>query len=600
MASKLMSTGLVPDSDLEDTDIYGNVPLFAFADEDEGGDEDSSNGAADIGARGGDEDEEAPPLIEPSTRNVWVPKGDERNDDPSAFDALTSYGGGGASPGEAQRLIDYMRPLTAEEEELNEDPMFSDLTFADDAASVDNLLKHSKGSGKAMTKFMQDQIYGDDLSDEEKAERQGTESFVPAGFSVITNQSLVDPMKAQYEIVEWVDEPPVEDVTNQALVDVRKAKFSVISGLSKSLVKEHASWLEEQDRKAGIKLRPHDFYVNVSKLWAKDKLKKAALPTSLNGDFSGSLGAFVGAALAVNHYTKDKRLVDDSMGWGWNPIKALKSVAKKGYSLTKRSITDPLKYGYKLTKKGVQLTKKGIEKSLSLAQRAALAPIKLIIGRFGNKIIGRRASFYAKQAGKTAPSPDMVKKANDWSKNYVRKHLPGIGRIVASLMGGDGPGSYTVDLSFGEIDRQVASAMGADTFEALGNDVMGLGLGDIGHLIGMGVTGITGALNNLMRGLFGMGSGGQPAPIDQPDDGSMPADESYQDPGAQDPGYGDPGASADPGYSDPGYADPGYADPGDDSQGWGRTITLEEMNHLSAKARTKVQNALRQGRIRLV
>lgn len=596
MSSELMSTGLVPDSDLEDTDNYGNVWLRSFVDEDESDENDASEGEAQVGAKGkDDEEEEAPPLVAPSTRQIMVEPGDDQDDDPAAYEALTSYDGGGLSPGEAQRLIDYMRPLSEEEEEMADNPMFNDLTIVDDAANTDDMLKHVKGTSRAMTKYMQDESYGDMGSEEELAELN--DSFVPRSLPSGTNQALFNPRTAKYEIVAFVDEPKISDVTNQALGDVRKAKYTILSGLSKTLVEEHAAWLEEQDRKVGIKLRPHSYYVDVSKLWAKDKLKRAALPTSMNGDFSGSLGAFVGTAHELIRQTADKRLRNDSLGWSWNPIKQAKSWAKTSYNITKRSITDPLKYGYKFTKKGIQLTKKGLYAGLSLAQRAALAPIKAVIQRFTNKIVNKRAGYYAKQAGVKTPTPAMRKQAHAWSKSYVRKHLPGYGRIISSLMGDDGPGSYYVDLSLGEIDHAIATSMGADITLVLGNDIMGFGIGDIGRLIGLGVTGIFGMLNSLMRGLFGVKGGGK-APVDQPDgspEGASPE-------AAEDPGAGDPGEGAE-------AAAPDEAAPEDAAQGWDRsqsksqirkTITLEQISGLPNWQRAKVQQALRQGRIRLV
>lgn len=575
MTSKIMSTGLVPDSELEDTDIYGNVPLVSYEDNADEEDADVILGAA---TRDEDDEEEEQPLIEPSFREVLVSPGNLRNDDPAAFAALTEHDGGDElSPGEAARLIDYMRPLSVEEEKLADDPMYNDLTMVDDAASIDDLMRHAKGSNKAMTNFMQDEIYGEETSGEEMADRLDTDRFIPSRLPTVTNQSLVN---------------------------ARKAKYVIIAGLSRTLVDEHAAWLAEQDRKAGIKVRPHDYYLNVSKLWAKDKLKKAALPTSLKDDFSGSVPAFVGAASELLVQTKDKRHRDDSMGWGFNPFSAVKSIAKKSYSLTKRSITDPLKYGYKYgkrgitdplkygyrgLKKGAQLAKKGIEAGLSLAQRAALAPIKAIIGRFRGKMVNQRAAYYAKQAGVATPTPAMNAKALAWSKDFVRKNNSQYGGTIASLMGGsDGPGSYNVDLSL-----------------SLGDD-MGAGIGDIARLIVVGPITIASILLDLLKKAVGMGGGGGQAPANQPDDPSMQDDGSA----SPDDGSADPGASPDAG--DPGTADPGDY-PDDGSQGWvqsrgrgrknsqiRRTVTLEQMTRMSAPARAKIQQALRQGRIRLV
>jgi hypothetical protein len=556
MANQIRSTGLVPDEELEDTDKYGNVPLFAYVDESED----------DSGA-----EEEAPePLIEASTRDVLVdPNDDLEDDDEDAYNALTSYDGGGLSPGEAEAVIDYMRPLTPEEEELAQDPMFRDLQWIDDAAHTDDLLAKTKGT-RAISDFMRDASYGDDMNNEERAERHDSDhsgAWVPKNLPKVNNQSLVAPKASRYALF------------------AKRAKYAVVSGLGRTLVKEHADWLEDQDRARNIPVRPKSFYLNVSKLWAKDRLAKASLPATSSGDFSGSVGAFVGAAEEVLNLTQHVRKPSTGLsGWGFNPISAVRSVARKTYATTKKVVKktavsplsmavkvakkttiDPLKYGYKVTKKS-------IEWGLSQAQKLALAPLKLIIKRFSNKIVSRRANFLAKQAGLAKPTPAMRSQALTWSKSFVKANNPRYGNVISALMG-DGPGIYAVDLSLGD------------------TDMMGYSARETAGLIALGPIGLGVVLASMLKG----GSKQAPAPEDGSEEAA--AEDQY-DPNAE---GGDEGG--DEGSSD---AD---ASPASDESGASRmwtsrqdrkTINIEQLSAFPPKARTRIQAAICAGRIRLV
>ncbi len=105
----MIATGLMDDRDPGGTDIYGMIPLLSFVDEDEDEDEDDDTSGAD------DDEQELPPLIAPSSIEVDVPEGTELTDDDEAFQALTARGVTDMFPGEARKLITYMRPFTEEE-----------------------------------------------------------------------------------------------------------------------------------------------------------------------------------------------------------------------------------------------------------------------------------------------------------------------------------------------------------------------------------------------------------------------------------------------------------------------------------------------------
>ena len=172
----IRSTGLVPDSDLEDTDKYGNVPLLAFVQDDE-------SGATQ------DKFPEAPVLIAPTSREYHGTA--TESDDTPAYEEFEAEG---ISPGEAQRYVDYMRPLSAEEEEMVDDPMYQGMEFVDDAATLEQTLRHVKGGQNAMTNFAQDESYGDVNGAEESSDRDDTdrlpENFPPPSYQIMIAGSV--------------------------------------------------------------------------------------------------------------------------------------------------------------------------------------------------------------------------------------------------------------------------------------------------------------------------------------------------------------------------------------------------------------------------
>ncbi len=523
----IRSTGLVPDSDLEDTDKYGNVPLLAFVQDDE-------SGATQ------DKFPEAPVLIAPTSREYHGTA--TESDDTPAYEEFEAEG---ISPGEAQRYVDYMRPLSAEEEEMVDDPMYQGMEFVDDAATLEQTLRHVKGGQNAMTNFAQDESYGDVNGAEESSDRDDTdrlpENFPPPSYQIMIAGSVPTSIKR-----------------------------AIMSGLDDKLVLEHAAWLEEQDRKAKLAVRPRAYYNDVSRLWAKDQIKRAGLPT--RGPLEGSIGAFVGAAHGLIVKTRSKRKLDDSLGSdtaGWSPFHALKKVGTLA--------TAPARYGYRYAKKGIEF-------GISEAQKAALAPIKAVIRRFRNKMVNKRAAYYAQQSGVDTPTPAMRRQALLWSKNFVRQSGGAHSNTIASLMGGKVPMG-------GKLDRAMVQAIGSDIARSLGHDIMGFGLGDIARLIVVGPVEIAQFLLNLIKSAFGIGGGGGKPPIEQPDPGSM---SSPQD-GGPDGGPQDGSQDSGPQDGQPDMGPPG----GDQTQGDG-TITLEEIAQLPRRARTKIGNALRQGRLRLV
>ena len=95
------------------------------------------------------------------------------SEDDDAFAALEDD----LSPGEAQRVLNTMRPLSAEEEKiLDETPGLSDLRKVDDAEQEKWLLDRTRDGYRAMDKVLEDSVYGEDMDHEEKLERLGLDS----------------------------------------------------------------------------------------------------------------------------------------------------------------------------------------------------------------------------------------------------------------------------------------------------------------------------------------------------------------------------------------------------------------------------------------
>src|SRR5271157_5626543 len=116
MRTNLIATGLIDDPDPEGVDNDGMLPLYREAEDD-----DDAMGAA----KSRDTGDEEPPLVEPSSIEVNVPEDEEFTDDDDAYGVLTSPGASDLSPGEAQALINYMRPMSDEEHLMLEEPMFN-------------------------------------------------------------------------------------------------------------------------------------------------------------------------------------------------------------------------------------------------------------------------------------------------------------------------------------------------------------------------------------------------------------------------------------------------------------------------------------------
>ena len=373
-------------------------------------------------------------------------------------------------------------------------------------------------------------------------------------------------------------------------------KVSMVRGLGRKLVVEHANWLADQDQAAGVAVRPRSYYENVGKLWASSKLKGAKFPTSAMGNWKPSTRDFASAACGLLAETAGARKrfstalgASVDMG-GWSPWGAIKSVAKaaehgveKGASLAYRGakfgLTKPFVYTYK-----------GIKYVGEKAMELALQPIKVVVRRFKNKMVNRKAAELAKQHGLAKPGPTEMAQATSWAKNVTAHSGNRFARAAASLMGyGNEYGVRPVDISLGEY-----------------SDEMGLAPALLYPLIVLGAVGLAVILDKVYEAAFKHSSASAADPtLVTADDGTAPApDAGSPDAGVPDTGAPDAGA---PYADDPGSSYDASASPDDgsyDSSGRALaktrpSLTLEQINRLPPAKRQRAQQLIRSGYIRL-
>jgi len=584
MADDYIATGLQPDDiDPKGTDVYGMLPLFAEIpdadhddDDDEAEREDRPGGRTPfpVTASGKDDDDsdEEPPLVSPSSIEITVPKGTEFTDDPNAYEALIDNREGlGVSPGEAAAIVTYSRPLSDEEQELVAEPMFDGIRWVDDPSHTSDVLKAGK-TERGVDQYLDDASYGDHhlRSPEEQAERQDSDRF--SGWN-------------------WRGTPRTKKLLPSTFVPSRDAtKAKLLSAVGKKLVVEHANWLADQDKAAGVAIRPRGYYEDVARLWTRKSLFDATAPTSSAGNWSGSNKTFVGLARKILNDTKSKRkrfsaalpnevdLGDDS-GWGLSSITHAVSKAARGAEhLAEKGAGAAYKYS-------------GTKFLVNKAEALALAPIKALVRRFSKKIVVRRANYLAKQQGLAKPTPAINAAAKAWSKSFVRKNNSKFGGAIASLMGAAwNPREYGV--------RNVDIDMGKDE--------IGFGTGSTIALIALGPIGLAIVLGQLLTKSSSSGAP-QTDPNADPNAVDPNADPNAPDagaPGGSDPGSGDQGAGA-PDAGDGGDGGDGGGSPDDgsaDSSGatrFPKIMSIEQINRLSPSKRHRVQQLIHNGEIRL-
>jgi len=236
-------------------------------------------------------------VIAPKNEDVST----EDTEDNDAFEALRED----LSPGEAQRALDTMRPLSEDEEEILEDtPGLEGLHRVDDAEQNDWIINKSKRGRHAMDEVLDDASYGETMTHEEKLERAGRDSDVGFGFRGLARglrRGIGRVARAPLSAARFVGRGAMRFIPGR---DAQKAR--IVRNLYNKLVVEHANYLANQDQAAGNPVQPMLYYQAQSKPWAIAQIKAGGMPTSYVVSGADVLGAEICGS--------------DVMGTWWNPI----------------------------------------------------------------------------------------------------------------------------------------------------------------------------------------------------------------------------------------------------------------------------------------
>ena len=267
-------------------------------------------------------------IITPADANLAV---DSEEDD--AFDALQED----LSPGEAQRVVETMRPLSKEERKIVNELPLEGLRKVDDAAEEEWLANLSRKGYHAMDEVLDDAIYGDDMDKDEKLERIGRDT--ETGWNPLstvkryTKKALTTPLSITQKVVGKIpggsfanrgislvkrfgDAPLAsakwagKKVAGAAMRfipgrDAQKAKL--VKNAYQTMVTQHANWLGLQAKQAGRPVLSPAVYQQQSRPWAMAQLKAAGLPTATKMSGADVLGAEIMGG-------------DTVMGVWYNPI----------------------------------------------------------------------------------------------------------------------------------------------------------------------------------------------------------------------------------------------------------------------------------------
>jgi hypothetical protein len=240
-------------------------------------------------------------LMTPANQDI----ADDTEDD-DAFESLRDD----LSPGEAQEVVDTMRPLSpAEQEILENNPGLKGLTRVDNAEHEDWMIENAKRGNKGMDAILDDAVYGDSLNkNEECMERLGLDSDSGFGFHIPGLSSVANLAKGAYKYGKKGVTTPFSLAARavKKFVPSRDGnKAAMVKNLYKKLWTEHANFLAVQSTNAGRPAQPAQFF-DVSKAWAIQQIKQGGLPTQFAVSGADVLGSDILGA--------------DVMGSWWNPL----------------------------------------------------------------------------------------------------------------------------------------------------------------------------------------------------------------------------------------------------------------------------------------
>jgi hypothetical protein len=227
------------------------------------------------------------------------------SEDEDAFEGLLDSG---LSEEEAQETVDYMRPLSAEEEAiLAETPGLEGLTRVDDAEHDQRLGDLNKEGTKAIDRVLEDASYGEGhMQDEEKMEQNDTDSgWGLRSIARRVKRGVRRAASAPLGVAKRGLKTPF-GLAKRFMPNRDAQKARLVRNLYRKLWFEHANWLAQQDKAAGVPLKSRAEYESVAKLWARSEISKQRLPMKYATDPSTSLGADI--------------LGEDLMGVWWNPF----------------------------------------------------------------------------------------------------------------------------------------------------------------------------------------------------------------------------------------------------------------------------------------
>jgi len=219
-------------------------------------------------------------------------------DEYSMLEVLENPGGdvqAQLSPQQAYEEMKYSAPLSEEEREiLNETPFLGpELTYVDDADHTEWLLNRAKDKRAAMDFILEDQMYGEDLGDDELGFGLSsiTHALKRAG-GAVTHAALMPAHLLANVVKKFV---PGRDAQKARLLRQTNAR----------LVQGRANFLQMHDIRSGIRNRPRSYYLARSRPWARSRLASAGLPTTYTS------GEVASAILGTEAST---------MGSWWNPF----------------------------------------------------------------------------------------------------------------------------------------------------------------------------------------------------------------------------------------------------------------------------------------
>jgi hypothetical protein len=256
------------------------------------------------------EADEAPEFDEDGYTSLQSPAEEEE-----AFEGLLDSG---LSEQEAQETVDYMRPLSEDEEAiLAEHPELEGVTMVDDADQEKWLGEKFNEGTKAMDRVLEDASYGEgNMRDEEQMERNDSDDESGLSFRRAfrkIGRGVKRGVRGAARGVGKVARSPFK-LAKKFVPNRDKAKAKLVKNLYRKLWFEHANWLAQQDKSASVPLKTRAEYEQVAKLWARSEIAKRKLPMK----YAVSGAVVVGSDI----------MGGEVMGAWWNPFSWFQSQVK--------------------------------------------------------------------------------------------------------------------------------------------------------------------------------------------------------------------------------------------------------------------------------